>query len=197
MQLFLLLLAGLFATLTSACGYPFNNNRLTNSSLVDDFVADLEVSGQLGDNGGQGWMSVINHRIPDRTVWPDQGPENDPYVWIDYCYATDKDYDAFHDVGKYPYMSPSTSRILRVLTLFTTVEEAAKEWMTKLGKGKDNGHRFAGFRHYYYDDDEEGFYPRCDEDDEWNEFVPEGTLLIKESWDESASATIGFIPETQ
>ncbi|KAI4714332.1 hypothetical protein J4E89_000011 [Alternaria sp. Ai002NY15] len=174
MQLLLLLLAGLFATLTSACGFPFNNNRLTNSSLVDDFIADLEVSGQLGDNGGQGWMSVINHRIPDKTVWPDQGPENDPYVWIDYCYATDKDYDALHDV----------------------VEAAAKEWMTKLGKGKDNGHRFAGFRHYYYDDDEEGFYPRCDEDDEWNEFVPEGTLLIKESWDESASATIGFIPET-
>ncbi|KAI4641211.1 hypothetical protein J4E93_008090 [Alternaria ventricosa] len=143
MQLLLLLLAGLFATLTSACGFPFNNNRLTNSSLVDDFIADLEVSGQLGDNGGQGWMSVINDRIPDRTVWPDLGPENDPYVWIDYCYATEKDYNELHDV----------------------VEDAAKEWMTKLGKGKDNGHRFAGFRHYYY----EGVYPRCDKDDEWNE----------------------------
>ena len=67
--------------------------------------------------------------------------------------------------------------------------------MTKLGKGKDNGHRFAGFRHFYVA--EEGAYPRCDKDGEWNEFVSEGTLLIKKSFDESASATIGFIPETQ
>jgi len=68
MQILLLLLAGLFATLTSACGYPFNNNRLTNSSLVDDFIADLEVSGQLGDNGGQGCMTVISNQIPDKKV---------------------------------------------------------------------------------------------------------------------------------
>ncbi|KAI4629029.1 uncharacterized protein J4E87_003289 [Alternaria ethzedia] len=141
-------------------------------SLVDDFIADLEVSGQLGDNGGQGWMTVISNQVPDKTFWPDMGTEKNPYVYIYYCFATNEDFDALHDV----------------------VDKAANEWLMKLGRGSDNGHRFVGFRHYH--DADINLHPRCVKDDKWNDLVPEGTLVIKKSVDGGVSATIGFIPET-
>jgi len=92
-------------------------------------------------------------------------------------------------------MLPSTSRIRRVLTLFTTVEKAANEWLTKLGKGEDNGHRFVGFRHWR--DPESKANLRCVDNGAWNELVPEGMLMIQKSFEGFSSSTIGFIPETE
>ncbi|KAI4665142.1 uncharacterized protein J4E88_010590 [Alternaria novae-zelandiae] len=99
MRVLLLLLVGLFATLTSACTFPFNDNRLTNSSLVEDRVAELQASGQLGGDGGKGWMTIIGGgATPNKAVWPND-PKNVNLVYIHYCFATRRDYHELHQIG--------------------------------------------------------------------------------------------------
>jgi len=97
MRVLILLLVGLFATLTSACTFPFNDNRLSNSSLLKDRVAELQASGQLGRDGGKGWMIVIGTTTPDLVVWPNEPNVN--LVYINYYFAQRDDYHDLHKVG--------------------------------------------------------------------------------------------------
>ncbi|KAH6875114.1 hypothetical protein BKA58DRAFT_418724 [Alternaria rosae] len=169
MRLSLLLLARLCATLTSACVFPFNNPRLTNSSSVADYVAELQASGKLSDDGGKGWVTIIDKDTnSDPAVWPNY--KDTPNVWIEYCFATEEDFTKYKDV----------------------VEEAAGEWKNKIGSGESNQHRFDGFRHYHHEDTNSD--PRCRlQDGKWNPFVPEYTLMIMEADDFITRATVGYL----
>jgi hypothetical protein len=98
MRMLLLLLAGLCMTLTSACLYPFNNARLTNSSLVANYIAELQANGKLGDDGGKGWVSDMNAATPDRAIWPNY--KETKLVYIEYCFATSQDFTSLNKIGK-------------------------------------------------------------------------------------------------
>jgi hypothetical protein len=97
-----ILLAGVFATLTSACAFPFNNPRLTNDSLVAHYVADVQAKhGVVGEEGGgNGWVTVIGKSWKDPIPWPDNGATATRLTIIYYCYASHDDYTTLKDVGK-------------------------------------------------------------------------------------------------
>lgn len=191
MRLSLPLLAGLCATLTSACVFPFNNPRLTNSSSVADYVAELQASGTLSDDRGKGWVTIIGKDTnSDPAVWPNY--KDTPNVWIEYCFATEEDFTKYKDVGKKFYMLPLPLGNLRALILSTIVEEAAGEWKNKICSGESNQHRFDGFCHYHHEDTNSE--PRCRlQDGKWNPLVPEDTLMIIEADDFITRATVGYL----
>lgn len=97
--LLLLLLAGLCNTLTSACQFPFNDSRFTNSSQLADYIANLQATGEPGVGGGKGWASIIGQGAPVRVVWPKRG-KSMKLVTIPYCYASHEDFDNLKGVGK-------------------------------------------------------------------------------------------------
>ncbi|CAN9309436.1 unnamed protein product [Alternaria sp. RS040] len=165
MKLFTLLLGWLFAILSSACMFPFNNPRLTNSSLVEEYIADLQTK------GGNGWSSMIGAKKPLITAWP-KNSESGKMTYIYYCFDSHASYSALKDV----------------------VASADKMWRDKLGPGSTNGHHFDGFRHYYSKNTNSHprCYKSFPEPWGWNSEVPEGTLVIEWNKAGASRATVGY-----
>lgn len=100
MRLSLLLVANVCATLISACMFPFKNPRLTNSSLVADYIAELQANGHgIENDGGKGWNTIIGARTKDTIVWPNYQPLG-KLVYIHYCFSTHRDFQELRDIGK-------------------------------------------------------------------------------------------------
>lgn len=94
MVLLALLLSWLFVTLASACMFPFNNPRLTNSSLVEEYIADLQTK------GGNGWTSPIGPSNSVVIAWP-KNSASGKVTYIYYCFDSHASYSALKDVGKF------------------------------------------------------------------------------------------------
>ncbi|CAN9206782.1 unnamed protein product [Alternaria alternata] len=90
MALLTLLLSWLFVTLASACMFPFNNPRHTNSSLVEEYIADLQTK------GGNGWTSPIGPSNPVVTAWP-KNSASGKVTYIYYCFDSHASYSALKD----------------------------------------------------------------------------------------------------
>ncbi|CAN9465216.1 unnamed protein product [Alternaria alternata] len=169
MALLTLLLSWLFVTLASACMFPFNNPRLTNSSLVEEYIADLQTK------GGNGWTSPIGPSNPVITAWP-KNSASGKVTYIYYCFDSHASYSALKDV----------------------VDSANKMWRDKLGPGSTNGHHFDGFRHYYSKNTNSHprCYKGFPDPWGWNSEVPEGTLVI--SWNSLgySQSTVGYDDES-
>ncbi|KAG9186329.1 hypothetical protein G6011_02885 [Alternaria panax] len=168
----ILLLALLYATLSSACVFPFNNPRLTNASLVADYAADLQTKyGNGGEHGGgNGWATVIGAGTTDMLAWPDNSKSGTKLVNIYYCFASHKDFTDLKDIDA-------------------------------LGDPFHNGHRFDGFHHFYdkSTNSHPRCYRGNTNTGEriWNREVPEGTLVIESRAPESGSwATLGYLDKT-
>jgi hypothetical protein len=77
MQLIVFPLLLVWAALTAGCAYPFNDNRLINTTLLTEFVT------YVTDRGGDGWVTVTDPAGP-KTAWPKTG--SDGLISIPYCY---------------------------------------------------------------------------------------------------------------
>jgi hypothetical protein len=79
--------------------FPFNNPHLTNSSMVEDYAADLQAKfGDGGqDGGGNGWASIIGR--DGIKPWP-KNSASGTLTYIYYCYAQHADFAGLKDVGK-------------------------------------------------------------------------------------------------
>ncbi|KAL1797176.1 hypothetical protein ACET3X_003782 [Alternaria dauci] len=168
-----LLFAWLSATLASGCMFPFNNARLTNSSLVAEYIAKhQDEDGKFQDGGGNGWITWMGKVETWVAIWPNV--ENSNMVAVPYCYG----------------------RLLDYIMLYDVVSAADKLWVNKLGRGLQNGHQFAGFYHYF--NHEHGYFPRCytfvNNVQRWNPLVPEGTLVIQYSGQPGSFSIMGYYP---
>jgi hypothetical protein len=79
----------LWAALTSACYLPFNDPRLSNTTLLAKFLANATY-GSVVDKGGSGYMTTIEKDSP-RQSWPVHG--SPPRADVPFCYWGQGDKD--------------------------------------------------------------------------------------------------------
>jgi hypothetical protein len=151
MQLIIFPLFLVWAALTAGCAYPFNDNRLLNTTVLAEFIANAT------DRGGDNWVTVTDPTGP-KTAWPKTG--SDGLVSIPYCYESWADENALKNQLDDAWAMWST-----------------KLGLPNAG----NGHSLARFHEAIQSggDDNSYCYVQNGQNWDWNPKMPWGTLIIR------------------